>query len=159
MKNHSGFTLLETLVYSGIVAGIITVALLTAYQFIDGSDRLKYHWEMVENQKILEQKIYWTLQNISAINSPSAGATTTSLSINKLNFASNPVVIDSSGGIARLQRGGGAFNPITTELSEVRFLTFHRDDFDGRPAIKVDAEIFNPYSSTTIEIHTTIITK
>lgn len=158
MNKNSGFTLLETLVYSGIVTGIVTVALLTTYQFIDGADRLKYHWEMAENQKVLEQKIYWALQSISAINSPAAGATTTSLSINKLNFASNPVVIDLSGGIVRLQRGG-AFNPITTELSEVRSLTFHRDDFDGRPAIKVDAEIFNPYSSTTIEIHTTTITK
>ncbi len=156
-RKNDGFTLIETLIYSAITTGLITVAILTVYQFIDGAARLKYHKELAENQKLLEQKIYWALQSVSAVNSPGVGATTTSLSVNKIGFAANPVVIDLDSGIVRLKRGAGAATQITNDYSEIANLTFHQHNFDGRPAVKIDATLVNRQASTSIDIATTIL--
>lgn len=156
---NKGFTLIEILVYAAITTVILTFGVLTLYQFVGSADRLRNLKEIAENKAFLEQKIIWTLQGVSAINSPSAGATTTSLSVTKINFSDNPVVIDLSDGVARLKRGSNAVNPITNEYVEVKDLTFHNYDLSGRPAIKVNATLFNNYTSTTIDVATTILTK
>lgn len=145
--------------YSALTTFMLTFAILSTYQLIDGSARNKYQKELVENQKTLEQKIYWALQSVSAINAPAAGATSTTLSIDKIGFAQNPVVIDLNSGVVRLKRGSGAAQPITNEFSEIQDLSFHQHVFDGRPAIQVRATVYNYYASTSVEIDTTILTR
>ncbi|MEK9186129.1 MAG: prepilin-type N-terminal cleavage/methylation domain-containing protein, partial [Patescibacteria group bacterium] len=99
---RKGFTLVEVLIYAGIVTMIITFALLGTYQIIDYQDRLEDQLEVTENSKFLIQKIAWVLQNNSAINSPVLGSSGLSLSVNKLNYGSNPLVITLSNGRAWL---------------------------------------------------------
>mgnify|MGYP001591337622 FL=1 len=157
--NSDGFTLIETLIYAVLTTFILTFAILTTYQFIENADRLRYQRELAENKKFLEQKIYWTLQNISAINAPAANATSTSLSIDKLSYASNPVVVDTTDWIARLKKGSGGAIPITSDYVAVQNLTFHQFNFSGRPAIKVSGTLFNSYSSTTADLNFIVLTK
>ncbi len=154
-----GFTLIETLIYSALTTLIAAFAIIIAYQLIDSSDRLRSQREMAENKKFLEQKIYWALQNISTINSPTSGATSTSLSVTKLNYASNPVVIDGSQSVVKIQKGGGVAVPITNEYVAAQDLNFHQFDFSGRPAIRVSGNLFNNFTSTTVDINFTILTK
>lgn len=158
MKKN-GFMLIETLIYAAITTFILTFAILAAYQFIENSERLRYQRELAENKKFLEQKIYWTLENISAINSPTANATSTTLSINKTNYANNPVVIDTADWIARIKKGSGSAIPITSDYVAVQNLNFHQFDFSGRPAIKVSGTLFNSYGSTTADFDFLVLTQ
>ena len=87
------------------------------------------------------------------------GATTTSLSVNKLNFADNPVIIDIDNGVARLKRGSNPAIPITNEYVVVQNLEFHNYDFSGRPAIQISGTLYNTLISTTIDLNTAILTK
>ncbi len=157
--NHRGFTLIETLIYAALTTVMLSFAIIITYQLIDNAGRGRNQRELVENQKVLEQKIYWVLQGVSAINSPGAGATTTSLSVNKLNYGSNPVVIDTAGGVARLQKGAGAAIPVTNTSSDITSLTFHQYVWDGRPAIRIQATLVNHLASTSVALDTTILTK
>lgn len=152
IKNN-GFTLIEILIYAGLTTAILSFAILTVYSLIDTVDRGKNLQELAENQKLLEQKIYWVLQNVSAINSPDAGATTTVLSVNKLNYGQNPVVVDSISETARITIGVGAALPITNDAYvAVRDLLFHQLELSGRSAIKVSGELFNAFASTSLSI-------
>lgn len=154
-----GFTLIETIIYAGLTTLIASFAIVISYQLIDSSDRLRHQREMAENKKFLEQKIAWALQSASAINSPASGATSTSLSVTKLNYVSNPVVIDGSQSVVKLQKGGGSFIPITNEYVAVQDLNFHQFDFSGRPAIRVSGNLFDSFTSTTVDIDFTILTR
>jgi len=157
LNSKQGFTLIETLIYSILTVIIIGFSILATYQIIESGNRGKNLRELVENQKLLEQKIYWTLQSVSAINEPLSGATSTVLSVNKIGFAENPVVIDSADNTARLKRGASFVQPITDDFVSVQNLTFHQYDFAGRPAIKVEGALFNEFTSTTVSVNATIV--
>lgn len=158
MSKNRGFTLIETLIYSALVTGLVTVAILATYQMIDARQRGKNLAELADSHRLLEQKIYWALQSVSALNSPGVGATTTSLSVDKIGYGNNPVVLDLDGGAARIKLGIGAAVPITNyHHVEVQDLFFHHYDFSGQPGIQVSATLFNAFTSTTVAIDTTII--
>lgn len=152
-----GFTLVETLIYSAITVMMLTFAIFTVYNMISASNKARSQKELSEGKKFLEQKIYWTLQSISAINSPVAGATSTSLSVAKLNYANNPVVIDNPDWIARIKRGAGNAIPITGDYIKLNNLNFHQFTFSGRPAIYTSGTMTDVYSSTSVDIDFTII--
>ncbi len=153
-----GFTLIETLIYSALTTLIVTFAILTTYSMIDSADRVRNQKELVDNQKLLTQKIYYTLQSVSAINSPGIGATSTTLSVDKVGYGSNPVVVNTASSVAWLKRGASAAQPITdTFYAQVQSLSFHQYDFSGHPAIQVTGSLFNPYTSTTVAVGTTTI--
>lgn len=155
-----GFTLIEVLIYAALTAMILSFSLLTVYELLNSGDRGRNLKELAENQKLLEQKIHWTLQGISAINSPAAGATTTSLSIDKIGYSQNPVIIDVDAETARLKRGSGSPIPVTDDFYvAVRDLSFHHLDLSGRSAIKVSGSLFNGFTSTTLPINLLIFTE
>lgn len=158
IKSFAGFTLIETLIYAALTTSIITFAVLTTLQLIELADRTRNQKELVDNQKLLTQKIYYVLQSVSTINSPAVGATSTTLSVDKLNYGSNPVIINTASSVAWLKRGAAAAQPITdTYYAQVQSLNFHQFDFSGHPAIEFSGYLFNPYTSTTVAIGTTTI--
>ncbi|MDP1719359.1 MAG: hypothetical protein Q8L24_02965 [bacterium] len=156
-RGVSGFTLVETLIYSAITVMMLVFAIFTVYNMISASNKVRSQKELSEGKKFLEQKIYWTLQSISAINSPAPGATSTSLSVTKLNYANNPVVIDNPDWIARIKKGSGNAIPITGDYVSLKDLNFHQFTFSGRPAIYTSGTMTDIYSSTSVDIDFTII--
>lgn len=158
-RNNNGFTLLETLLYSALVTVIVTFSVFAVHHFLDTTYRIKTQKELSENQRFLEQKIQWVLQSVSTINSPALNATSTSLSVDKIGYGSNPAVIDVDSGIARLKKGTGSAIPITSDYSYIQELNFHRFSLSGRPAIKISGLLLNSFASTSVEIDTTIVTQ
>lgn len=155
-----GFTLIETLIYSAITTAFITFALLTTYSAIAAADRSRNLRELVESHKFLEQKIYWALQSNSTINSPQSAATTTILSVDKIGYANNPVVIDLLGNAtARIKIGLAAAQPITPDTVTVEDLSFRQLDLSGQKAIQITATMVNFVASSSLSINTTIIVK
>ncbi len=116
--------------------------------------------ELAENQKFLEQKIFWALQSNSAINNPQLGATTTVLSVDKIGYATNPVIVDLLGSTtARIKIGSAAAQPISSDVTTVQDLNFQQFDFSGQRAIRVTAVLFDPLASSSLAVDTTIIVK
>lgn len=159
-RGRAGFTLIETLIYAVLTTLIVTFALMATYQIIAYGDKGKNIRELAENQKFLTQKIYWALQSVSAVNNPALGATTTVLSVNKVGYGSNPVVIDDLASTsARMAKGAGTAQPLTNNRVYVKDLTFHQFNFAGQTAIAVNVVLFNAVASTTATTTTTIILK
>ena len=157
MKKPNGFTLIEVLIYSAIVAGFITFAVLAAYQIIDFSGRLENQRELSENERFLAQKLSWVLSGVDTINAPVAGASGATLSVNKLNFSQNPLVIDLANGVVRLTGGSGPAVPLTNSFASSSNLIFRRLDFSGQEAIRVTVNLENKTASSSLDY--TIIVK
>lgn len=153
---NRGFTLLEILIYSTIVTLFLTAGLLVTYNIIDYSDRANANRELTENEKFLVQKVFWVLQSNSAINSPLSNATGTSLSVNKLSYSFNPLVISLSGGVVNLV-SGATTTPLTNRFVTASNLVFTRRNFSGNDLITVTAVLTGKYTSTTV--NTTIAVK
>lgn len=151
MKKEQGLTLIETLIYSGIVSGFVVLALVITYQMIDFRDDLNNARELYENQRFLSQKIDWVLSSVSAINSPAIGATSASVSVNKISYGSNPLVLDLSAGAARLSIAGAAAIALTNGYVTVSGLTFENLSLSGHSFIRAKATLANGLSSTTID--------
>ncbi len=124
------------------------------------SERGRYERQLVEAQIILEQKIFWAIQSVATINYPAPGATSTVISINKLNYAENPVIIDVlASTTARLKRGATAAQPLTPDTVAVTDLTFYQSNVAGHNAIRVSGTLYNPYASSSKSFLNTIIFK
>lgn len=149
-NSKKGFTLIEILAYSGIVTIFVAAAVLASYGMIDYSGRVQKQLEVNENRQFLVQKIGWILQNNSTINSPASGSSGSSLSVNKLNFGNNPLIVNSSNGKVWLTAGGSPVN-LTSDRVTIGNLTFEHQVFSSISAIKVSGTVLNDVASTTID--------
>lgn len=136
---------------------IVSFTTLAAYQIINYQDRVRAQLELQENGKFLTQKIQWVLQNNSAVNSPSGGASGASLSVSKLSFAGNPLVVDLNGGVIRLKTGTANPVDITNRYVSASNLTFNHYVLSGLSAIRARVTLQNSVGSTSVD--TTIFVK
>ena len=90
-------------------------------------------------KKFLIQKINWLLRSVDTVNAPAPGATSATLSINKTNFADNPLIIDLANNAIRLTTGGAGAIPITNDSVTVTDLTFYQLTLDNQNAIRLVA--------------------
>lgn len=144
-----GFTLIETLIYAGIVGGVITVFILTAYQIIDFGDRLEKQRELGENQRFLVQKLNWVLSGVSTITTPTSGNTSVTLDVNKTGVGQ--LVVDESSGVMRLKTGAAEPIILINDYASVSNLQFEHLNFSGKSAIRVTAELGNDAATTSVD--------
>lgn len=85
-----GFTLVEILIYFGLV-GLIMTILVSLYPIFSNLEK-NYKWFDLETEsQFLIKKIFWAL-NDSVINEPKAGSSSTVLSLTKNNYSFNPII-------------------------------------------------------------------
>src|SRR3989344_5232647 len=148
--DNRGFSLLEVLIYSGIITGFITFTILSAYQMIEYGGRLEKQRELNENQRFLVQKLHWALSNVQTVNSPALGGTGATLSVDKIGFGSNPIVIDAVNGAVRMSLGGGASVTLNNRFASTTNLIFDYQNFYGEGIMKVTADLSNDVATTSI---------
>ncbi len=149
-----GFTLIETLVYIGIVGGFITFFILTAYQIIDFSERLEKQRELGENQRFLVQKLHWVLSG-ATVSVPAQGSSGAVLTVTKTGVGQ--ITVDSLAGAARLKIGAGDAVLLTNDYASTTNLLFEHLNFSGKSAVRARADLANDVATTSID--TTIIIK
>jgi type II secretory pathway pseudopilin PulG len=147
-----GFTLLEILLYIGIVA--ILLLALSAFLRVVLEARIK-------NQAIAEvegqgtavmQIITQTLRNATALNSPTVGTSAVNLSVNTPIIGLNPTVFDLSGGVLRVTEGANPIVNITSSQVLVTNLLFSNLSAASTKGImQVRFDISNNSSSTNFE--------
>ncbi len=150
---EKGFTLIETIIYAALVSIIIIFSVLVMYQIIEVQDRLKAKAEIEGEAGFVLQKINWVLGGAYSINQPSAGATSTTLSINKSNFPQNPLVFDAANGNVRLSRAGGNAIILDNQNVVVDNLIFEHLAASGNvpPAVKIAIRVSYSFYSKTFE--------
>ena len=114
---NKGFTLLEFLLYIGLVGIVLTVAGAIGLNILFGKAKLGAIEEVSQNARFAMEGISNTVRNAQAINSPSIGTTAPLLSLQMADLAKNPTIFDISGGVVRIKEGtGGAVDITSSEV-------------------------------------------
>ncbi|MBI2609981.1 type II secretion system protein [Candidatus Giovannonibacteria bacterium] len=142
-KLRRGFTLIETLIYIAILSVLIGSGMAGAFYIIDSSEKNKSDINAETEAHFLIRKIDWALEGADILNIPAPAANGPLLSVNKDNYASNPVVIDSGSGRARISKAGGAPIEITNTRVSIQNLKFEHLPSVGAkpPAIRATFQI------------------
>lgn len=122
-KISSGFTLIETIIYIALLSIIMSGALITSYQLIDGASTLDSKATTQEEGNFVLRKINWALTGAQVIATPIAGCNS-ALAVSKYDGTSIAIRL-SSGKVEISESGvGGAYLPITTENASTTCLKF-----------------------------------
>ncbi|MDP3729190.1 MAG: hypothetical protein Q8R26_00325 [bacterium] len=145
-----GFTLIEVVLYAGMVTGFITISLLSMQAIIEYGDRLEQQRELNENQRFLIEKLQWILSGVQLVTVPAVGGTNTSLSVTKINFAQNPLMVTLAQGVVSLGIGGGNALPLTNRFASTSGLKFEQLALGNQRAIRVSALLENTNATTSL---------
>ncbi len=151
-SSRQAFTLIEIIVYGGLVAVFGVFVIGTVSKIIEGNAFLSDRVAVEEEVNFLMRKIVWATSGATAINTPSVGSSGSELSVTKAGFAANPIVFELESGSLRLSRGVGEEVPLSSARFPVDAMTFtHQPANGGEPeAITVDLTIKNRSYGTTI---------
>ena len=131
LHNQSGVTLLETLIYIGILGIILTSIITVGFSMITIDRKLKFANEVEENAAFVVQKLGWVLKGAQSINAPPLNESGNTLSVNIASTSGNPYVFDLSNGAIRLKVGTASPLPITNGLVEVSSISFSNYSFSA----------------------------
>ena len=116
-----GFTLIETLVYLGLYALIITGSFMAAYGLFESSAHNATAAMLEEEGDYLVAKVRWALDHASQINLP-----VTTGGVLSISDASGSVTIASDGSDLSIQEGGAAPELLNDEHVRMAGLAFVR---------------------------------
>ncbi len=128
---QKGFTLIEIIIYSALIAIIIGYALGGAYSLIQDSDRLNNRAVIDEEANFILKKIGWALSSLEQITTPASGASGQGLTISRYNFASNPVSFALNSGNLTMRTASGPAIILNNDRTEINSLVF--EHFDAVP--------------------------
>ena len=99
LKNNSGFTLIEMVVYLGLFAILMGGMVTAAYNVFESSDHDQTKIMIQDEGDFLIAKINWALSGIQAINNPFSGSSGSILSVNKWDPSGStiPITINLTG--------------------------------------------------------------
>lgn len=123
-KTYAGFTLVELLLYISI-ASVMLLA-ISAFLSVLLESRIKNQTVAEVEQQGLQvmQRITHVARNASGINTPTQGASATSLSLATYTGVTNPTVFDLSAGTIRVKEGASAVVSLTNSKVTASELTF-----------------------------------
>ena len=119
-----GFTLIETVLYSALIAMTIGAVMAITYQIVGNSKVIADKIASGEEAAFVAAKIKWALANALRINSPALGTSSSTLSLSLVDYPRNPVVFYSDGGIVYIQKQAGVSAPLTDNRTVIDGLIF-----------------------------------
>lgn len=129
-----GFTLVELVLYIGIASAIAFVTTALLFTILGARTKNQVVIDVDQEGQRTMQIITQTIRNTTTINSPTAGLTAASLSLNTPTAANNPTVFDLSAGSIRIKEGAATVVPLTsihTTASGLQFLNLTRPGTKG----------------------------
>jgi type II secretory pathway pseudopilin PulG len=78
-ENNSGFTLMEVIIYSGILAAFFAAILIFISNILGSVNSVQERNEIVANQEFIERKLEWIVHSANTVQIPAVGATTSEL--------------------------------------------------------------------------------
>lgn len=104
-----GLTILELIVYIGIITVVLTVAVATSLDLLRGRSKAGAIETVSQNARLALERITTVVRNADAINDGTSifGTSPGKLSLQLPDPAVNPTVFDVAGGVLRIQEGTG----------------------------------------------------
>lgn len=158
LLGRGGFTLIETLIYSALLAFFLVSSIIVTNQILEDNRKTKGKLEVSGEAEFIMGKISYVLADASSTVSPMANATSTTLSINKTNYSSNPLEFSLSGTDIYLKRGSASSTRLNSQRVIItKFLATHTyEATNDQSIIKVELNVENklnvdepPFSAST----------
>lgn len=144
---QKGFTFIEFLLYIGIVGVVLTVAGAIGLNVLFGKAKLIAIEEVSQNARFTMEKITESIRSAQQINSPTQGATSSTLSLQMADAAKNPTVFTLASGILQIQESTGAVVDLTSSEVVVSALQFSNISYPNTPGavrIEMTLQFTNP---------------
>lgn len=140
LKFTTGFTLIETLLYIGLLGIILGSFLQIAFQLIESSNRMSEKVFVLEETNFLLRKIDFLLSSAVSVVKPEVGETGQILKIN--NDGSYVILsFDSATKNVSLKRSSSSEKILNSDFLPVDDLSFERVVVNGKEVIKVTLTI------------------
>jgi Tfp pilus assembly protein PilW len=146
--NINGVTLVETLLYVAIF-GVMIVAFTTfSKSLVSNRMQSQSLFEVNDQGEAVLKTITQTLRNADQVNSPSAGNTTDSLSVDTASSGTSPTIFSVVDGVLNIKEGGGEVIPLTNSkvvVSDLVITNLSRPDTVN--AVKVSFKLTSATNS------------
>ena len=152
-KTRSGLTLIEVLIYAGLVALVLQTAALFFISTLAASDRITERNELVSTQELIDQKIRWLLNQASSITTPDLNSSSTNLGLAGASSTTYPSYFTFASSSLFLYMPGYA----TSSLNPIRvaILDFRVEHFTNIAKIHLHlrSNLLNSIESSTTVIY------
>lgn len=142
-----GFTLIEFILYIGIVGVVLLVAGAIGLNVLFGKAKLMAIEEVSQNARFTIEKIADRVRNANAINSPATSTSASTLSLKMASSTQNPTIFDLSGGVIRITEGMGSTVNLTSSEVTITNLQFSNISYSNTPGtlrIELRLKLVNP---------------
>lgn len=136
LKSTLGFTLIETLIYIGLLGIILGSFLQTSYQIIESSNRMSEKVFVLEEVNFLLRKIDFLLSSTVSVMKPRVGETGQTLEVNDEN-SHLTLSFDSVTGNVSLKRDSSLSKILNSDFLPVDDLIFQRAILNGKEVLKI----------------------
>lgn len=151
---NRGFTLIELIIYIGIVTAVLIVAFNFGWEIIYGNVKSQARREVQQNVRFCLEKITRTIKEASAIQSPGLGNSSSTLSLEMSDPNLSPINFWLADNKLYINRGGGGPYELTSNRVKVTNLQFTNLSYEGTPGtvrVEVIVEHINPSGRSEYE--------
>lgn len=146
-SESKGFTLLELLLYIGMVAFIVLAIISFVFMLLQSRTKNQTVAEVEQQGMQVVQLITQTIRNAESINSPAQSSSDTSLSLDVVNAGDDPTIFDFSEGTIKITEGAGsAVSLINSRVvaSDLTFENLSRSNTPGTIRLQFTLTHINP---------------
>lgn len=148
MKQKNAFTLVELLLYIGLVVIILLAVVQLLAVMLQSRIKHQVITQVEEQGMLLMQRITQSIRNTDAIFSPATGEASNALSLDVAGVNNDPTVFSSSGGIIQMTEGANSSVALIAGKVILTDLRFHNLSRAGTPGmIRIDFTL--RYDNTT----------
>ncbi|MBI4117663.1 MAG: hypothetical protein HY453_01110 [Parcubacteria group bacterium] len=141
---QSGFTLIELIIYTLLVSGIMVTLTNLALDIVSASQKARAKQEVQQNARLLMNRILYEIRTANDLNTGSSTFDTHPgvLSLAKDSGSLDPTVFDVSAGVSRITQGVGSAVELTSDKVTVTNLVFKNKSISGRTKnIKIEITV------------------
>lgn len=151
---RNGFTLIEVLIYSALLAIFIGAAFAFISSILGTTDTLLEKNEVISNREFVERKIKWIFSGASEVLEPEPMSSSSKLKLNGSLANIYPAILSLEGNKLMLSVGGGASTTITNNRVRVtEFRVEHYSNNQSTSTIKLtfalESSIFDYLKTST----------
>ena len=146
-KNLSGFTLVEILLYISIISVMLGVISIFMFSILQSQAKFKTISEVEQQGVQIMQVITQTIRNSKGITAPTQGNSGSSLTLEFIDSAKNPTVINLTGTNIQIKEGTGPITVLNNSkiaASELSFSNLSRINTPGIVKFEFNLNYINP---------------
>lgn len=158
---NKAFTLIEFLIYIGIVGTIVIAASAIAFNIFFVKAKIESIEAVSQNARISMERIANRIRNAEAINSPAPGTSVSTLSLQMADAAYNPTIFDVSGTTLRIQEGAAQAVNLTSSqvlVTNLQFSNISYTDTPGTVRAQMTVRLVNPGNRQEYDFEKTFYT-